>query len=558
MKSPNKTPYSYSFGFAILITTLLLSCEKTKMTPLQGQVVDNNGNAVSSGKAITYVWGEDGKKPKEVVIEFKDGKLSGQVPIGKKYVVNIRAKGFGLVSKVFYDQLPERKYELQQATLLTINPAVGGVISDTQNNCLGSLSFRANWSASPLAGVPLRVNVEGKVSEFGMPADIKAAYDYHAKEARCNNGIQVRIQPNSLTTNNPVTVAMTEVNLFSPDGMPGDNSADFGNGPAFMESFGAFSIDIYDNKKDHNLNGKEGSEAIVILPAKLFGDTTQERLSSIPLLTYDEKSGIWKAEGVALFDKEANAYVARVSHFSAINFDLEKNDPACLRFNDKEADSFDPPYRVELTVVPTGGTLPTVANRPITASDLCAASAAPFNRQFALTRLPQNKNATVVFYDPSTTPATPKAVYVVKTPATDPIITGMTHPNCTELTVPSPLVCGNFTLIDMSQFTGTDIIVAACREAVTNDLIISIASKTTINPANFKLRLADVSCAGIHLLNTLTLIESTTISPPIVNFQLLKYRIPSCTATGADQSVEILNTSDALVSNPFYVTSCTL
>ncbi len=401
--------------------------------------------------------------------------------------------------------------------------------------------------------MPIQINAEGKVSGFGMPADIKEAYDYHSLEARCSNGIQVRIQPNSLTTSNPVTVAMAEVNLFSPDGMPGDNSADFGNGPAFMESLGAFSLDIYDNEKDYNLNGKKGSEAIITLPANLFGNN-KEKLTSIPLLTYDEKAGLWKAEGVAMLDTVTNTYTGRVSHFSAINFDLEKNDPACLRFNDLD-DSFNPPYSVELTVVPTGGTLPTVATRSISASDLCAASAAPNNRQFALTRLPENKNTTIVFFDASTTPATPKAVYVVKTPATDPIITGMTQPNCSQLSVPSPLVCGNFTSIDINQFAGTNIIVAACREGT--NLTISIASNTAIALSDFNLRIAEAGCANTTLLSDLTLIEQTIISPPAINFQISKFIITGC-PVGLDESVEILNSADAVVSNLFYINSCTL
>ena len=533
------------------VLLFLSSCQKK--VELGGRVTDSNGNAIADAKTTIYTWQKDSDKPTETTLSVKDGVLKGELPEGYKYVVNIRAKGYGLVSKVFYGKPPVRNYELIKGTQTQVNPAVGGTVTDTQNNCPGSLSYRANWAANPLAGVPLQVNSEGKVAGFGMPIDIKEAYYYHAKEARCSNGIRVTLQPNSLTTTNPVTVSMTEVNLFSPDGMPGDNSADFGNGPAFMESFGAFSLDIYDNERDYNLTGKEGSEAIIELPASMFGDNDKERLTSIPLLSYDEKSGVWKAEGVAQLNKETNTYVGRVSHFSAINFDIEKNAPACLRFNDVD-DSFNPPYDVEVTVVPTGGTLPTVASRQILATDLCAAATAPNDRQFALTRLPENKNASVVFFDNTTTPPTPKAVYVVKTPATDPIITGMDHPNCTELSVASPLVCGNFTRVDVAQFTGTDVIVAACREGT--NVTISIASKTTIAPADFKLRISGASCAGVTVLSTLTPIEETTISPPLINFQILKYQISGCTL-GLDESVEILDASDNLVSNLFFITSCT-
>jgi len=330
--------------------------------------------------------------------------------------------------------------------------------------------------------------------------------------------------------------------------MPGDNSANFGSGNAMMESFGAFSLDIYDNEKSYNLDEEKKQQASVSIPASLF--PSREMPNTVPILSYNEKSGIWEKSGDAELDTAKKVYVAKVSHFSAVNFDIEKVNPACLRFKDND-DTFDPPYKAEVTIVPSGGGLPLVRSRDVNAGDLCS------DRQFALTRLPQNTSATVVFFSGTT----PQAVYVVKTPATNPILVDPSRPNCTDIdsTTP-PLICGNFTEVVESTFGTTDIILAACREG--NDFIISIASKNPINPADYQLKFDNSSCnetVGLTDAAELTLLESTVASPPVVNFQILKYR-RVCGAAALDESVEVvLASSSATVSNVFFVSpSCLL
>lgn len=532
---------------AVAMTIVTLSgCEKTETTPLTGTITDTDGNPIPEGKVSVYVWNEDSKEPKEVIYDFENGQIGGELPAkAKKYVVNIRAKGYGLVSKVYYNAPPSTKFQLKKATVVSINPAIGGVVTDN-GPCPGSLSFKADWSGNPLAGVPVQIASNGKIAGFGMPKELDEAWTYHAKNPVCNNGIRVNFFANSIAAPAAVNVSMSAIDVFSPDGMPGDNSADFGNGLNFMESFGAFSLDIYDDEKFYNLNREKGSEATVTFPAGLF--PSKEIPKSVPVLSYNEKSGIWEKESEAQLDSTEKVYVAKVSHFSAINFDIEKDTPSCIRFKDRD-DAFNPPYSVELTVAPAGGGLPVVNTRTINASDLC--SDANNDRQFALTRLPENTSASVVFF----TGNQPKAVYVVKTPPTNPALTDGSHPTCAELNVPSPMICGNFVEIDESTFSGFDIIVAACRDGA--DLTISIASKTAINPADYQLKITQATCGGTEALTSaadLTLLESTTPNPPLVNFQLLKYRRSGCGGPSLDESVEVvLASTSARVSNVFYI-----
>src|SRR5688572_5239057 len=100
----------------LLSLSVFLGCEKKEMIKFKGKVIDTEGKEVPYAKVTAYVWGERAKKPKRVVIDLKGGRIIGELPKGKKYVVNIRARGYGLVSKVFYNSLPERTYELKQAT----------------------------------------------------------------------------------------------------------------------------------------------------------------------------------------------------------------------------------------------------------------------------------------------------------------------------------------------------------------------------------------------------------------------------------------------------------
>lgn len=536
---------------AIIVAGVLLLSGCQKKVPIGGTIVDTKGERILQGRVVVYSWPKDGKEPAESILEFKEGKLAGEVALGSRYVVNIKAKGYGLVSKVFYDQLPDRTYELKKATVTNINPAMGGVAADNQNNCPGSQSFRTNWAANPMAGVPLEVNAAGNITGFGMPDELREAYYFHATQAFCNNGIQVTLPPNTIAAPGPVSISMSSIDLFAPDGMPGDNAAEFDGRPAFMESLGAFSLDIYDEEKDYNLvSTKEQKEPVrVSFPARLYSKGSNYP-PTVPLLSYNEKSGIWIKEGEATLDTTTWTYVGRVTHFSAVNLDMEKNTPACLQFeNNPSAGGLTPTFKVEVTVPPTspGPGLPSVATRDIDATLLGLCS-----NNFALTRLPQNTPASVVFFDNSASPPAPKAHYVLKTGATNPILVDRTRPNCTDLADSPP--CGTPVQLNTGLFGTNDFMVAACQDGV--NLIVSFAYKSgaAFDPADFELAFAGGtgSCASSVQLGALFPTETRTANPPLVNFNMLKYSI-TCTATTV--KIQLVG-NPAVGSNTFTVVNC--
>jgi len=533
--------------------------EKTDSIKFTGSFVDTKGDTIREGKIQVYL--NNGKdEPKLVEFDIKDGSISDELPKAAWYVVNVKVKGYGLVSKVFPGTVPANQtYELKKATVVPFNITVGGLLVDTQNNCSGSFSRRADWSVSPKASLPTRVNSQGEISGYGMSEALQLAYDFHAKATPCNNGIQVTIPANSITgPGSPASISasMSVVDLFSPDGMPGDGSSEGG----LMESFGAFSIELYDDKGNNfNLNEKEGKEAEVVFPANVVIRDPKGLPESIPLLYYDEKKGKWRKEGSATLDIQRMAYVAKVKHFSAINLDLEKNNPACLRIRDVEGTSETPPneapYDVEVTIpASVSSASPRVSRRTINPADLC--TNAGFERQFALTRLPEATDVSIVFF--RTPGPIPVATYVTTTGTAHPAeLSDPNRPDCTEMST----LCGT-KIISLDADNGTggeEILLAGCKLMPSGNVVVSVA----INNA---------SGAGLGTAFKFTRLDGDTEvctnnvpipATPVFQhnsgtFTVYRYEIPSgsiCPGSPDVYKISMLNGS-APISNEFQVVLC--
>ncbi len=152
----------------------------------------------------------------------------------------------------------------------------------------------------------------------------------------CGPGIQLKIPANSLVdaNGNPpagkVNIDLNTIDLMSPRQMPGDYTVDVGGGnTGVMRSFGAGTVEIYDNN-NNEFNLKPGSSAGLTIPVDQAQLAAGANLpNQIPLLYYDEQKGIWQQDGVGQL--QGNNYVAQVSHFSTINMDLIKTDQSCIR-----------------------------------------------------------------------------------------------------------------------------------------------------------------------------------------------------------------------------------
>ena len=559
------------FYVFLLALVTLTGCQwfsdKTEKVKFSSGFMDIDGNSIPGGKVVIHAFNEGTDKPETFEFEIRDGKLSGTVPVAGKYVVNVKVKGYGLVSKIFYGSIPDRNFELRPATVVPFNPAVGGIIRDN-SKCGGSLSARADWSSNVMSQIPLRINSEGKISGFGMSGDLQEAYNYHARTKPCNNDVTVSLPANAINTNaSGISVAMSSIDLFSPDGMPGDYTMSNGQQRGFMESFGAFSIELYDDENTYNLNEK--SSATVTFPLHVLGKDTTDIPRSVPLLYYDEVNGEWKKEGEALYHPDKRAYIGNVTHFSAINLDLEKFNTACLRFKDQPGDGVDPDmanpmtaaYRVEVTAPPTvAGGSPRVSSRDVTWADMDCAS--PDDRQFALTRLPSETEVSIVFFNTAATPI-PHAVYVFKTGPTDTSLNDPSLFTCADLSK-----CGNFHLFDKTEFPVPEFYIASCRDAVSGFIIVSLAigppANLTFNPADYNIKISRGNGGPVVCEQTYPLtMPAIDISPPGSQVKLLQYKIAVaglCNSGTAysDETVELFDkgATPVRVSNTFYITNC--
>jgi hypothetical protein len=545
--------------------------KKPETVKLSGSFVDTKGDTIRQGKIEVYL--HDGKdKPKRMEFDIADGTISQEIPKANQYVVNVKVKGYGLVSKVFAGTIPNRTYELKKATVKAMSVTSGGLMMDMQNNCAGSWSKRANWSANPRASLPIVLNSQGQISGLGMSPSLQAAYDFHAKSAPCNSGISITIPPNSIKgvgSPDSVSVAMSAIDLFSPDGMPGDNTSQGG----LMESFGAFSIEMYDKKGNaFNLDQKEGKEAEVIFPTNVVSMNQKKLPESVPLLYYDEAFGLWRSEGKALLDKKRMVYIAKVKHFSAVNLDLEKDNPACLRVldvdNASENTDINPPYNVEVTIPPSSvSASPRVSGNTI--SSLCSDPGGPVDRNFALTRLPAETEVSIVFL--SSTTSVPLATYVAKSGIAHPIeLSDRTRPGCAEMQA----LCGTNIVPFKSDdgLGGGEILVAACKKSPT-EIIVSVAvnlgsSLTEIPPgARFRITRADGDLAPtcgtavgemIAVSGLTKLLDKTS-----THFRVYQFAVPSsalCSSGTALSTEKITVMSGAatptVLSNEFFIVPC--
>jgi hypothetical protein len=248
-----------------------------------------------------------------------------------RYVLNIRKQGFGLMSKVYHCGVKDGIWRMTKATIDNVDPANNIFVRDIrpagQQNCVKPLSSQVDWSDYPLLRFPDEITDE-----------LRSAIEYVENYAVCNPGISINIPANSLvdSSGNPpqgdVTVALSTVDIYDPYSMPGDYSVIVNGRYRYMQTFGAGTISV--TAKDKTYQPKKGSYATLTIPINPSQRKKNKRLvPTIPLLLYDENQGIWTVKGTAKLNEQGNAYIARISHFSAFNMDLIKTDQACIKID---------------------------------------------------------------------------------------------------------------------------------------------------------------------------------------------------------------------------------
>jgi len=124
-----------------------------------------------------------------------------------------------------------------------------------------------------------------------------------------------------------VNLAMYTYDLEN-EPMPGDMGAiDSDGDPVYLESVGVFVAEFTDDSgKKYNL--AEGKEATV----SVLAPSTTIDASEISLWYYDETQGLWiEYENSTVIRVEGGRLEGKVDHFTAVNFDRKKSEPACVK-----------------------------------------------------------------------------------------------------------------------------------------------------------------------------------------------------------------------------------
>ena len=354
----------------------------TAGTLVPGAVVDINGQLAVTGALGTFT------------VRIKDAPL---------FVMNIRKPGYTLNSNTYDNGVTGGQWTLGRASVTSVNPRLPINLTHerSQRDCPGPASSRLNVKAFPKLATPQYQDGKGNVVlPFG---DGKLPTQFRVPPG-CGPAIRVEIPANALVdaAGNPpsgnVDIALSTVDLLSPEQMPGDYTAISGTDTKVMQSFGAGSVEISAGGRRYNL--KSGARARVTIPVDRSQIAAGAPLApTIPLLFFDERAGLWREDGQAIL--AGKAYVADVRHFSYINADTLKTDQACVRIFSPTLPSG---YNLEAWIPQTGGAAPKVFNQPIDNS---------LQTEHVIFNLPLNTN--IVLIPLRQNDATPIGTFVVNT-----------------------------------------------------------------------------------------------------------------------------------------------
>ena len=203
-------------------------------TPVDGAEVDINGLTANTDSTGSFT------------LEVEE--VEGQAI----YVVNVRKPGHGLYSRIYDRPADNVVWQLPPATTLVVDPTQPIVAQApfASGACQGALSSQVDWSAYPDEHAPVSVSGNGIVNPVTLPPELETALQAIEAGTDCSAGFTVRIPANALVdaSGNPppgqVEITIATIDLFAPNGMPGDLTVETEEETGVMESFGAGSIEI--------------------------------------------------------------------------------------------------------------------------------------------------------------------------------------------------------------------------------------------------------------------------------------------------------------------------
>jgi hypothetical protein len=358
----------------VVMATCLMHCgpEKDRVC-FSGKVVDNKGNPVV-GALVSF----GGRKTKATETS-KNGSFEICIERGDRYVLNITKLGFGLVSKILMDTVGNASTNVEvmmtTATIEEIEPEEQDEVVVVQDitpttSEPPSATVPENSVRSPLDTIPFVYDGNGQLVAFQASPAIGGSYQAAQAFEEQIIGASVEVNPQDLeedpsgaaagfmqvendSKKGAITASLSTIDIYNPDGMPGDYTVRNIDGCAnYMQTFGAADINFY--REGKRLQLKKGTFAKLTIPVDtivlLASGTRIPR--TIPLFVYDKETGEWRRDGnnVGVLNKERTAYVAKLSHFSVYNMDIEFGSPACYRMcNSATVGNIPTTYYMEIT-----------------------------------------------------------------------------------------------------------------------------------------------------------------------------------------------------------------
>ncbi len=320
--------------------------------PFTGIVVEPSGVPVAN--ASIEIVGNP------IVMTDTNGRFQTTVKEANRYVFNARKEGYALNSQIYDSGVTGGRWILRRAEIVTIDPTrdVSVTHKRDERDCPGPDSRHAGLG---IAGESLTIpqwqdgkgNVVDAPSWWDGPRSVKQLgkkSDSVTKQGQrerpvilprdmklpnCGPGISVAIPANSILDPNgnaataPIKIAISTIDVLSPQQFPGDDSVvPLAGGGTYLESFGAGSVDL-----PAGFKLKPGATATLTIPVDR-ARATGPRPPTVPLLSYDEKKGLWMEEDKLTLSvvSGVQVYTGKVKHFTTYNADTTfGNQAACVR-----------------------------------------------------------------------------------------------------------------------------------------------------------------------------------------------------------------------------------
>ncbi|MDB6062098.1 MAG: hypothetical protein JWM78_2201 [Verrucomicrobiaceae bacterium] len=384
-----------------------------------------------------------------------NGRFTTRVKESDRYVFNVRKEGYALNSQIYDRGISGGKWTLRRAQVVSVDPTQPIRISHKrgERDCPGPDSLRASpgvagesiytpqWQDGKghVIDAPVESNSALTRADISRVKKMPVVLTRNLKIPRCNPGVSVELPANAIEdakgnlVTTPIDIGISSVDLLSPEQMPGDESViPSAGGGGYIESFGAGALDL-----PAGMHLKAGASAKVIIPVDRSRQIGGAALPpTVPLLSYDEKKGLWIEEGILTLGtiNGVQSYVGTVKHFSAFNADNVKNaTSSCVRI-------FSPtlPSKYDLEVAaPFGGTgAPKILKKEIDQTS---------STENVIYNLPNNTNITLT---PMTQGANPQVLgfYIVNSGAPQ-------NPNTSPNVPPGPpyTSCNNFVVLKLGS-----------------------------------------------------------------------------------------------------------